>query len=285
MSPLLATDERKRLDYALDTWQKWPINLVGPPKLVKPLNKGTTNNSYLVEVRSPRSLKRSACGLAVERFGVRINSNQSKELGIDRDWELELLRALAPLNISPKLLHDDRNLNFCVFSYVEGRVWSRHDLTRLSQRERLKEVVNRIQHIRVEASRFNYLKHLTGYALELEKRHIQLAKEKQLAFNEFLQQLEEFMEGSWQPVLCHHDLIPENILETDNGLFLLDWEYSGLGHPEFDLRYLGYCFNANIDESAGFLLKGDIIDKLIYWLVTLWQKLNEKSESTSSRLI
>ena len=35
-------------------------------------------------------------------------------------------------------------------------------------------------------------------------------------------------------MLCHHDLIPENIIVSARGLKLIDWEYGALGHPQFD---------------------------------------------------
>ena len=38
----------------------------------------------------------------------------------------------------------------------------------------------------------------------------------------------------WHPVLCHHDLIPENIIQSKNGIFIIDWEYASIGHPQFD---------------------------------------------------
>jgi len=81
------------------------------------------------------------------------------------------------------------------------------------------------------------------------------------------------MVSGWTPVLCHHDLIPENILETDDGLVLLDWEYASLGHPDFDQRYVRHCLDSHLEQSQGSLLSGDTLDRLIYWLVILWQKL------------
>jgi thiamine kinase len=38
----------------------------------------------------------------------------------------------------------------------------------------------------------------------------------------------------WPAVICHHDLVPENIILTANGLILLDWEYAAMGHPALD---------------------------------------------------
>lgn len=42
--------------------------------------------------------------------------------------------------------------------------------------------------------------------------------------------------GLASPVLCHHDLNPLNVLTDTNGrLWLVDWEYAGLGDTAFDL--------------------------------------------------
>ena len=34
---------------------------------------------------------------------------------------------------------------------------------------------------------------------------------------------------------CHNDLLVQNIIKQDENLFLIDWEYAGLGNPLFDL--------------------------------------------------
>lgn len=39
-------------------------------------------------------------------------------------------------------------------------------------------------------------------------------------------------------VACHNDPVPENFLETDDGLLLIDWEYSGRNDPAWDLASL-----------------------------------------------
>ena len=35
------------------------------------------------------------------------------------------------------------------------------------------------------------------------------------------------------PALCHNDLLPSNIIADDRRVWLVDWEYAGLGHPLF----------------------------------------------------
>jgi thiamine kinase-like enzyme len=50
------------------------------------------------------------------------------------------------------------------------------------------------------------------------------------------------------PVPCHNDLLPSNVLRTDDGVMLVDWEYAGMGHRMFDLGNL--AVNAQLDEAA-----------------------------------
>jgi thiamine kinase-like enzyme len=54
-----------------------------------------------------------------------------------------------------------------------------------------------------------------------------------------------------EPVPCHNDLLPGNVLATDadpGHALLVDWEYAGMGHPYFDLANL--AVNNEFDEGA-----------------------------------
>jgi thiamine kinase-like enzyme len=54
-----------------------------------------------------------------------------------------------------------------------------------------------------------------------------------------------------EPVPCHNDLLPGNVLATDadpGRALLVDWEYAGMGHPYFDLGNL--AVNNEFDEAA-----------------------------------
>jgi thiamine kinase-like enzyme len=54
-----------------------------------------------------------------------------------------------------------------------------------------------------------------------------------------------------EPVPCHDDLLPANLLREDGGdgrLVLVDWEYAGMGHRLFDLGNL--AVNNGFDAEA-----------------------------------
>jgi thiamine kinase-like enzyme len=48
-------------------------------------------------------------------------------------------------------------------------------------------------------------------------------------------------------VACHNDLVPENILDTPEGLTLIDWEYSGMNDPAWDLA--SFTLESGYDEE------------------------------------
>jgi thiamine kinase-like enzyme len=57
------------------------------------------------------------------------------------------------------------------------------------------------------------------------------------------------------PVPCHNDLLPGNLLKLDappQAIVLVDWEYAGMGHRLFDLGNL--AVNNEFDEAAERLL-------------------------------
>ncbi|HEU5119122.1 MAG TPA: phosphotransferase, partial [Isosphaeraceae bacterium] len=54
----------------------------------------------------------------------------------------------------------------------------------------------------------------------------------------------------FRPVLCHNDLLAANLLDEPSSgrIRLVDWEYSGMGHPLFDLA--NAASNADLDADG-----------------------------------
>jgi len=51
-----------------------------------------------------------------------------------------------------------------------------------------------------------------------------------------------------EPVPCHNDLLPTNLLIVGSATMIVDWEYAGMGHRLFDLGNL--AVNNEFDEAA-----------------------------------
>ena len=54
-------------------------------------------------------------------------------------------------------------------------------------------------------------------------------------------------------VSCHNDTVPENFLKKGDNLFLIDWEYSGLNDPIWDLAAFSIESNLSDDEEKELL--------------------------------
>jgi thiamine kinase-like enzyme len=58
-----------------------------------------------------------------------------------------------------------------------------------------------------------------------------------------------------EPVPCHNDLLPANLLRVADGrVLIVDWEYAGMGHRMFDLGNL--AVNNDFDAEAEMRLLG-----------------------------
>lgn len=97
-------------------------------------------------------------------------------------------------------------------------------------------------------------------------------------------------------VACHNDLVPENILATPQGLTLIDWEYSGMNDPAWDLA--SFVLESGLDpsEEDGFLgsyigasvpdrlrLRVDAYKLLQDYLWSLWSILQETANREPSK--
>ena len=49
------------------------------------------------------------------------------------------------------------------------------------------------------------------------------------------------------PALCHNDMLPANVLDDGDRLWIVDWEYAGMGNPLFDLA--GVSANCAFSEE------------------------------------
>lgn len=260
-------DEIKdRLHQAIGTWREWPVEQSEYPTVIRELNGGLTNHSYLIS--------------CPELYSLRLNNPSSSTLGVARDQEYKVLQALRPLNIAPKLIFE--NTDFSLFKYVHGRPWTNDTLADPKKRELLSALIDSYQSTLIDLPRLNYPRYIQNYVDQLATLYPTILDQIRSEIDIFIKELKVLMNGDWQPVLCHHDLIPENIIELDSdskkdsqtGIILLDWEYAGLGHPEFDSRYLEHCRRKTMELSPNTLKNGDTLDKLIYWLNTLWSHLS-----------
>jgi thiamine kinase-like enzyme len=206
------------LHQTLSNWQEWQLDgatISSQPQVVRELLGGKTNRSFLVASDTFQAV-------------VRVNASNSLSLGIDRDRERKILQLLQSTGCVPKLLFSSDQV--LVTGFCEGRHWTEDDLSAVSNRRAVDAMLEQIQSIAVaDLPPRNYVDYCTAYIKQLNQSLIEPA------LIEKILSAAAAIDNSVRPaVICHHDLVPENIIVTANGLVFLDWEYAAMGHPALD---------------------------------------------------
>lgn len=230
------------LEQTLSDWQSWSAS---KPVVIEPLEGGRTNHSFLVEAGS-------------QQVVVRINAENGQSLGIDRQREADILSLLQPVGCVPEIRF--MNDQVLISEFIAGRQWTDDHLKSTENFEKITRLLNKIQGIPLpeNSQRRSYVDYCQHYIQ-------QLPKSRQASEKSVIKALEhvalEVDQSSWEPVISHHDLVPENLIETEQGLFILDWEYAAYGHPAIDfVRLYGGGYSHPITEKILLLQKG--IDEL-----------------------
>ena len=209
------------LQQALGSWQQWqtPFPLVNQPTVVREFSSGLTNRTFLVAADK---------GQAV----VRINSVDSLKLGINRQREGKILHCLQATGLVPEIYYNDQHI--MVSEFIEGSRLSGKSLENAQIRDSLHMALSQIQSIKMPGEKpRNYLQYCRDYLDQLSDKMLSKAVTEQI------ETVASAVDNDdWQAVICHHDLVPDNIIANDRGLCIIDWEYAALGHPRLDFLML-----------------------------------------------
>src|SRR5699024_9095047 len=184
--------------------------------------------------RTNRNYRLSAPGRSDELL-LRINHPGGAQLGIDRQREREILELTSAADISRPYWFWDPRQRFVIFPYLPARTWSDKDLSNPEQLARLGPLLERLHALAPpDWPRRSYHAYLRDYWHQVEQAGLADARLAR-AWRAFEPRLEAFDRAPWTACLVHHDLIPVNILESPERLYLIDWEYAALGHRDIDI--------------------------------------------------
>lgn len=233
------------LEQTLSGWQCWNMPLTAKPVLLRELDGGKTNRSFMVA---------TDCGEVV----VRVNAENSRNLGIDRTRESEILSLVEKLGCVPQTFFISEQV--LVSQYIASHCWKEDDLNDKNNHKKLSNLLDRIQGIPLPENSIkrNYVAYCQHYIQQLSGSFQQAEKVYLKALNQAADVIDQ---ADWQPVINHHDLVPENIVSSGEEIFLLDWEYAAYGHPGIDIvRLYGEQYQGPLAKELHILQQG--IDKL-----------------------
>ena len=203
----------------------WP----GRPVEIEPLGGGITNHNFKVAVGG-------------QTLVLRIGGKDTELLGIDREHEHEAAVLAAGLGIGPEVAGFADGL--LVTRFVPGEV-GRADPGTVGR------LLSQLHAAGPISSRFDSFRVVETYAATAAEHGVTVPAVYEWA-HELARRIEAFREEA-PLVPCHNDLIAPNFIDDGKRLWIVDWEYAGMGDPFFDLANFSVGLQLNEDGERALL--------------------------------
>jgi thiamine kinase-like enzyme len=164
---------------------------------------------------------------------ARLGYADAGRLGVNRHSECALLAVVAAAGFAPDVLACDPPTGLLVTRYIEGRTWQASDAGEPRNLSRIGSLLARLHTMPPEAgiSAVSYAEQARRLACAIPDSDATAAALRRRADQAF----ECIERRKARRALCHHDLHHLNVVDTGARLWLVDWEYGGVGDPLFDL--------------------------------------------------
>ena len=203
------------------------------PILVEPLPGGITNRNFLV-------------GDGNERFVARIGE-ELPLLGVDRRNERVCHRAAEALGVAPPIAFAENGV--LVSRYIAGRTLDADSAREPGFSGRLGSVLRALHEgwdgLVGDMFSFSPLQASRTYLETSRRMGAELPSDMEVMLDA-VRKLSRML-SPFTPALCHNDMLPANVLDDGNRVWIVDWEYAGIGHPLFDLA--GFSVNCRYSEA------------------------------------
>jgi thiamine kinase-like enzyme len=188
----------------------------------EPLGGGITNHNYTVYIGK-------------EEYVVRI-PGAGTEIFINRENELDCSIKTGNAGIAPKVIHHLKPEHVTVVQFIRGETLK---TSRIAGDDNLiKRIVNSIRTLHekvVFKSTFDPFETVRNYMHYVKLYSVPLPDDIEWMFK-VAERIEMAMQREKpRSTACHNDYLSENFLDDGEKIWIIDWEYGGMGDPYFDL--------------------------------------------------
>ena len=193
----------------------------GRDLVVAPLTGGITNQNYRVDVGG-------------ETFVLRVGGQGTHLLGIDRGREHTCTAIAAQLGIGAEVMHFLASEDVLVTRFIVGDGITSETAAQPEMLRRIVEVFKRYHAGPAFPGSFSpFATVRTYHSLALE--HGVTFPATLPRVYTLMEEIESAIGPREQPKPCHNDLLASNFIDDGERIWLLDWEYAGMGDIFFDL--------------------------------------------------
>lgn len=220
------------------------LNLVNPNiSNIRRTPSGMTNESYFVEVNGAE-------------YVIRIPGSGTDQL-VDRINEKNNLYFGTELGINPELIYFDTDSGVKITKMISSPKTLTKELAR--ENKMMKKIISLLQRLHqsntVMKNHFELFQLMIHYENLVQEVNPFMLEEVWVIKEDILELQKDYEALPVEEVPCHIDTIPENfIYDTKNEtLYLIDWEYSGMFDPMWDIATLCLTLQLTEEEELFFL--------------------------------
>jgi thiamine kinase len=176
-------------------------------------------------------------------FSVRVATSDSRDLGLDREWECKVLSRAGAAGLAPAVEYCEPAQGILVSDWVNGRTWTQDEIRRPENVDAMAQLLRGVHALLIpQPSRtMNPESWIAHYSDALARRGSEApprsaGRRTAAALRGAADARLSLLAASQSPapVLCHSDLHRLNVTVGTRPV-LLDWEYAHVSDPYWDL--------------------------------------------------
>jgi thiamine kinase-like enzyme len=204
-----------------------------------PLGGGITKNNFRIDIGG-------------ESFVLRSVGADTELLGINREVEYAANLAAGKLGIAPEVFYFIRPEGYLVTRFITGRPILPGEICQPENICRVTEVLRKIHNMPDIPGTFDVFRVVADYSAIAHRYRVVFPEE----FDQLIKRIHKAEQTlhvrPLTPRPCHDDLLNANFL-ANGQIYVLDWEYAGMGDIFFDLTNFSDHHELN-DEQDRWLL-------------------------------
>jgi thiamine kinase-like enzyme len=206
-----------------------------PEGEARPLEGGITNRNYLVT-------------LGGKRYVIRVPGKDTSLLGIDRDAERQANENAAAIGVAPRVVTQLDDPPCLVTEFITCTEMSAEDLRAPATMRTVMGVLRSVHDSGADLpTSFDSFRVVEEYRETAAERGGEIPAAYQEAHDR-AREIEAALSGpEHEPAPCHNDLLAGNFLRGTEQIWVVDWEYAGMGDRYFDLA--NFAINNELETA------------------------------------
>ncbi len=203
------------------------------------LTGGITNRNFMI----------AASGTS-DRWVLRLAGNDTHLLGISREVEHAATIAAAGVGVGPEVTAYLRPEGYLLTRFIDGTPVDPKAVHGPAMLRRIADSLRRVHDGPAIPGLFEPLRIVESYRALAIARGVSIPSEYDQAQTAARRIETALLAETIELRPCHNDLLTANFIDDGERIRIIDWEYAGMGDPDFDLGNLSANHELSPDEDA-----------------------------------